>query len=286
MQIVADSGSTKTLWYLLDEDHQPSSYCETSGINPYFQQSSEIVKTLEKEFDLSYENLKSIYYYGSGISNEQKRNELHVALRNYFGSVPIHIESDLLGAARSLCGTEKGIVSILGTGSNSCFYDGTKIAENISSLGYALGDEGSGAYLGKVLIGKVFRKQFPQYLIKLFFDTYPVTLGEVLNKVYREPYPNRYLAGFTRFLSNHIQDAHIQKIVKDAFELFLINNIHPYSLAKQLPLHFTGSIAWHFRDLLQQSVEEQGFFIGEITQDPMEGLLLYHKIIAENQVKN
>ncbi len=285
MQIIADSGSTKTLWYLLDEDHQPSSHCETAGINPYFQQSSEIVKTLEKEFVLPYQNVRKVYYYGSGVSNKQKRNELYEALRSYFGSVSIHIESDLLGAARSLCGTEKGIASILGTGANSCFYDGRKIAENISSLGYALGDEGSGAYLGKVLIGKVFRKQFPHYLIKLFFDAYPVGLGDVLNNVYREPYSNRYLAGFTRFLSNHMHDTHIQKMVKDAFELFLINNIHPYSLAKQLPLHFTGSIAWHFKDLLKQTIIEQGFLVGKITQDPMEGLLLYHKNISDNQVK-
>ena len=283
MQIIADSGSTKTLWYLLDENHQPSSHCETSGINPYFQQSSEIVKTLENEFVLSCQNLKGLYYYGSGVSNEQKRNELYEALGNYFGSVPIHIESDLLGAARSLCGTEKGIASILGTGANSCFYDGEMIAENISSLGYALGDEGSGAHLGKVLIGKIFRKQFPHYLIKLFFDAYPVSLGDVLNNVYREPYPNRYLAGFTRFLSNHIQDTHIQKMVKDAFELFLINNIYPYSHAKQLPLHFTGSIAWHFKDQLRQVIIEQGFMVGNITQDPMEGLLLYHQRSFDKQ---
>lgn len=281
MQIIADSGSTKTLWYLLDEDHQPSSHCETAGINPYFQQSSEIVKTLEEEFVLPSGHLEKVYYYGSGVANEQKRSELNEALRSYFGSVSIHIESDLLGAARSLCGTESGIASILGTGANSCYYDGEKIVENISSLGYALGDEGSGAHLGKVLIGKIFRKQFPHYLIKLFSDAYPVALGDVLHNVYREPYPNRYLAGFTRFLSKHTDDPYIQDMIKDAFRLFLVNNIQPYLFAKESPLHFTGSIAWHFRDLLRQVIIEQGFLVGNITQDPMEGLLSYHKKISD-----
>lgn len=276
MKLIADSGSTKTKWHLFADSISVATDCETSGINPFFQQSSEIVKTLQQEFSLTRENVTSVYFYGAGATNELKKEELYNALHSFFGIDHIFIASDLLAAAHSLCGETEGIVAILGTGSNSCYYDGKGIVTNISPLGYILGDEGSGAVLGKKLLADVLKNQLPQQLIKLFFETYQTSMAEVLENVYRKPYPNRYMASFTRFLFSHQNEPAVRKIIYEGFSEFFLRNVAQYDKAYQLPVNFTGSIAWHFRSILEEAAVACNFKMGVVTADPMQGLIDYH----------
>jgi len=276
MKLIADSGSTKTKWHLFADSISVATDCETSGINPFFQQSSEIVKTLQQEFSLTREKVTSVYFYGAGAANELKKEELYNALHSFFGINQIFIASDLLGAAHSLCGESEGIVAILGTGSNSCYYDGKAIVSNVSPLGYILGDEGSGAVLGKKLLADVLKNQLPQQLIKLFFETYQTSMAEILENVYRKPYPNRYMASFTRFLFNHQKESAVRKLIYDSFLEFYTRNVAQYDNAYELPVHFTGSIAWHFRSILEEAAMAGNFKVGVVTADPMKGLINYH----------
>jgi glucosamine kinase len=281
MKLIADSGSTKTSWHLFDDSGIVETDCKTSGINPFFQHSSEIVKTLKDEFTLSVSGISSVYFYGAGAANETKKKELHTALHDYFGINTIHIASDLLAAAHSLCGQEPGIAAILGTGSNSCYYDGEKIAHNVSPLGYVLGDEGSGAVLGRKLLADVLKNQLPQSLIKLFFETYPLTPAEIIENIYRKPFPNRFMANFTKFLSSNIKEPFLHELVLKSFKQFFIRNISQYDRASALPVHFTGSIAWNFRDILSEAAQATGFSIGTISCNPMDGLIKYHEMISK-----
>jgi N-acetylglucosamine kinase-like BadF-type ATPase len=276
MKLIADSGSTKTKWHLFADSLIATTDCETSGINPFFQQSSEIVKTLQSEFTLTSENITSVCFYGAGAANELKKAELYNALYSFFGIDQIFIASDLLAAAHSLCGETEGIVAILGTGSNSCYYDGKSIVSNISPLGYVLGDEGSGAVLGKKLLADVLKNQLPQQLIKLFFETYQTSTAEVLENVYRKPYPNRYMASFTRFLFSHQNEPAVRKIIYEGFSDFFLRNIAQYNKAYQLPVNFTGGVAWHFRSILEEAAIANNFKLGVVTADPMKGLIDYH----------
>ncbi len=277
MKLIADSGSTKTSWHLISDSENPQTDCETAGINPFFQQSSDIVKTLTTQFSIPFQQLDSLYFYGAGAANEAKKQELRNALQEYFKTDSITVESDLLAAAHSLCGNQPGIAAIMGTGSNSCYYDGKKIVSNVSPLGYLLGDEGSGAVLGKKLLSEILKNQFPQHLIKLFFETYSESQAEIMENVYRKPFPNRYMARFTRFLSAHKQEEAVHNLLHNSFVEFFQRNIQQYSQAKELPVHFTGSIAWHFRDILEEAAEHTGFIMGTVSQNPMEGLINYHR---------
>ncbi len=277
MKLIADSGSSKTSWYLLTNSSDGSTQCLTAGINPYFQQADDIIKTLKNEFILDKQLISAIYYYGAGITDKSKKDMLYGVLNSFFGLENIFIESDLMAAAQSLCGNDEGIAAILGTGSNSCYFDGKKIAKHVSPLGYILGDEGSGAVMGRLLVSDILKKQFPQRLIKLFFDTHNTTHGEVMENVYRKPFPNRYLARFTKFLLDNIHEEEIEKLVNDSLTSFFIRNIAQYSHAQRLPVHFTGSVAWYFSAQLRESAAKSGFVIGKITQNPMNDLLEYHK---------
>jgi glucosamine kinase len=281
MKLIADSGSTNTSWHLFADSGIVETDCKTSGINPFFQHSSEIVKTLQEEFTLSANPISSVCFYGAGAANEVKKNELHNALQEYFGINEIFIASDLLAAAHSLCGKEPGIAAILGTGSNSCYYDGEKIVHNVSPLGYVLGDEGSDAVLGRKLLADVLKNQLPQSLIKLFFKTYPLTPAEIIENIYRKPFPNRFMANFTRFLASNIQEPFLHELVLKSFKQFFIRNISQYDKASELPVHFTGSIAWNFRDILSEAAQSTGFLIGTISCNPMDGLISYHKSLLK-----
>ncbi|TVQ14401.1 MAG: ATPase [Bacteroidetes bacterium] len=281
MKLIADSGSTKTSWHLISDSVTTQTDCETAGINPFFQQSSDIVKTLATEFSIPVQGLDSIYFYGAGAANEAKKQELFNALQEYFKTETIIVESDLLAAAHSLCGNQPGIAAIMGTGSNSCYYDGTKIVANVSPLGYILGDEGSGAVLGRKLLSEILKNQFPQHLIKLFFETCSETPAQIMENVYRKPFPNRYMARFTRFLSANIQEEAVHNLVLNSFVEFYQRNIKQYSQAGNLPVHFTGSIAWHFREVLKEAAEKTGFSMGKVCQHPMEGLISYHRQIQQ-----
>lgn len=277
MKLIADSGSSKTHWYLLTDTADGSVQCLTAGINPFFQQPADILKTLDEEFILDKQLISTIYYYGAGITDQSKKDTLYGVLNDFFKVKDIHIESDLMAAAKSLCGDKEGIAAIMGTGSNSCYYDGQQITHNVSPLGFILGDEGSGAVLGRTLVSDVLKNQVPKSLSTLFFETHNTTPAKVMEHVYRKPFPNRYLAQFTRFMLDNIKHESISRIVLNSFERFFTRNIAQYPQSKKLPVHFTGSIAWYFASLLNEAAANTGFVTGKITQAPMDDLLAYHK---------
>lgn len=277
MKLIADSGSTNTRWHLLTNTADGSMNCRTAGINPFFQTISDIKNTLENEFVLDKSGVSSVYFYGAGITDESKKRLLQKALNEFFNVDLIFVESDLMAAARALCGEREGIAAILGTGSNSCYYDGSRIVQNVSPLGYILGDEGSGAVLGRTLVADILKNQFPQNLTKRFFETYNTNKAEILENVYKKPFPNRYLAGYTKFLLSNIHEEAVIDLIVDGFEKFFKRNIEQYPQARKHKIHFTGSVAWYFSDLLKVAAAKSGFETGVITIDPMERLLAYHE---------
>lgn len=274
MKLIADSGSTKTEWCVMHENGT----CDriiTSGINPFYQSTQDIINSLQKEFQLETVIIEEIFFYGAGCANSEKNKIVADALVHYFNCQQVTIESDLMGAAHALCQSEAGIACILGTGSNSCHYDGSTIIKNVSPLGFILGDEGSGAVMGKRLMADVLKHQLSDASIELFFDTYQTTPAEILDRVYKQPFPNRYLAQFTKFLSQNIRVAELEDLVLNCLNEFVIRNLLQYS-NKDLKVFFTGSIAYYFREQLEKVMEKNGLKIGVINQAPMEGLIEYH----------
>jgi N-acetylglucosamine kinase-like BadF-type ATPase len=276
MILVADSGSTKTEWKIISKG-KPGDSLFSQGINPYFLPFEDILDLLEKELpQLSAHSFEKIYFYGTGCNTEEKNNVVKEAITNFCSAGEILIGSDLLGAARSLCQNEEGIACIMGTGSNSCYYDGKRIASNVSPLGYILGDEGGGAVLGRKLVSAVLKKQVPGNVIELFFNTYKITPSEILERVYMKPFPNRFLGQFARFISANINIKELQNIVTASFDEFIIRNILQYPESDTLPVHFTGSISYHFNSFLEASLKKYNLRKGKVTLSPMADLINYH----------
>jgi N-acetylglucosamine kinase-like BadF-type ATPase len=276
MILVADSGSTKTEWKIINGEI-PEDSIFSSGINPYFLTQEEIFHLLKNELGNLYgSSFKKIYFYGSGCNSDIKNNIIKESLTRFFAADEIFIGTDLLGAARSLCQNEPGIACIIGTGSNSCYYDGSVIAANVSPLGYILGDEGGGAVLGRKLVGGVLKKQVSRTVINHFFDTYKLTPAEILENVYMKPFPNRFLGQFAKFLLINIDIPELQYIITSSFDDFIKMNILQYPESKKLPIHFTGSIAYNFQSFLVDLLLKHDLEPGIITQSPMENLISYH----------
>lgn len=276
MILIADSGSTKTEWCLIDKSSIPVSSCITTGINPMYQDEEAIIKVLQQEFRLPLEAPPKIFFYGAGCINHDINHIVMNALKSFFNCEFVTVDTDLLGAARALCGKDSGIACILGTGSNSCYYDGLEIAANVSPLGYILGDEGSGAVMGRKFISDLLKNQLPEHLVTLFFDTFKYSRQQIMEQVYKKPFPNRFLAQFTGFIHSNLRETELRNLVTTSFAEFFSRNVSQYPKARQLPVHFTGSVAFHFRELLSETAEKAGYSIGNITQNPMEGLIRYH----------
>jgi glucosamine kinase len=276
MLLIADSGSSKTTWSLVNPLNGISETCKTAGINPMYQDEETIYKLLHEEFTLQVPENVSVYFYGAGCFSNSVNQIVEQALHRFFGSKPEFTGTDLMAAARSLCGNHEGIACILGTGSNSCYYNGHEIASQVSPLGFMLGDEGSGAVIGKKLVADVLKNQVPASVREKFFDTYKLTQARIIEQVYKKPMPNRFLAQFTRFISDHPEESVLRDLVLTSFHEFFNRNIRQYPEAKRLPVHFTGSIAFVFQGLLQESAHACGFETGRITPSPMEGLIQYH----------
>lgn len=274
MKLIADSGSTKTNWSLFDDKKIET--CQTAGMNPYHQDKKAMITTLKNEFTLK-SHPDSIFFYGAGFDDQRKKNIITDVLTKFFNTKNINIESDLMAAARSLCQDKEGIACILGTGSNSCHYDGKNIINHVPSLGYILGDEGSGSVLGIKLISDIFKNQAPEHITKLFFQVYPLTQIQILENLYKKPFPNRFAASFTKFIHENLHEEYMVRIVKNGFYNFFSRNIFQYSGIKSLPVHFTGSIAYYFKDILQEIASDFKIKIGTITQSPVLGLIEYHK---------
>ncbi len=270
MKLISDSGSTKTDWLLTDKDFVVAS-CRTQGINPFIQ-SEEFIESVIRDELLPQIPLNGflsdIRFYGAGCRSKQGQM-VHAILSRHFSGANIEVASDMLCAARALCGHEAAIACILGTGANSCLFDGTEIVNNISPLGYILGDEGSGAFLGKVLLANIYKHLLSEELAEDFRAVYSLTVDEVLQRVYREPLPNRYLASFTPFLKKHESHPEIQQLLFSAFDSFFKRNILAYHYP-ELPVHFVGSIAYFFQNSLQEAACHNNVNIGRIIREPLE----------------
>jgi len=274
--LIADSGATKTAWILLENGKQTS--FQTSGISPYHMSKDEIQKVLIKEFPKKVLSnpVKEIFYYGTGCKTLAKAKLVTGALKTVFNGSVVHVTHDLMGAAIATCGHEAGIACILGTGSNSCFYNGKKIVSNSPGLGYVLGDEASGAYFGKILLQHFLYKKFDASLEKAFVKAFKVTKDDILHHVYREPFPNRYLAKFSTFLSAHRGHYIVENIIEDGLREFMGTHLLRYPQSKQHPIHFVGSIAFYFQDKIDELCSVFGFRLGTIIKDPINGLANFH----------
>ena len=276
MMLIADSGSTKTDWCVI-LDNTPIKRIGTKGLNPFFQSEEEIQQELTHSLlpQLPYGTIDSVYFYGAGCTPE-KAPTLRRAIADSLPVVGnIKAYSDMLAAARGLCGREAGITCILGTGSNSCFYDGKEIVNHISPLGFILGDEGSGAVLGKLLVGDILKNQLSPAIKEVFLKQFDLTVPEIIDRVYRQPFPNRFLASLSPFIAQHLEEPGIRQLVLGSFIAFLRRNVMQYDYT-QYPAHFIGSVAHCYKEILQEAAQETGIRIGKILQSPMEGLIQYH----------
>lgn len=277
MILLADSGSTKTDWCLVD-GHDVVARVKTRGTNPFFQTADEIAGEIGSALvpQLPTTHVDDVFFYGAGCTAE-KQPVVAAALSRHL-TVARHLEvaTDMLAAARSLCGHEPGIACILGTGSNSCAYDGEKIVSNVSPLGFILGDEGSGAVLGKTLVGDVLKRQLPAHIIERFNERFHLTAADIIERVYRQKMPNRFLASLVPFLGENIADESIDHLVTDGFRRFLVRNVRLYDGWDRLPIGFNGSIAYYYRDQLVKALKAEGMTLGRIVQAPMDGLIDYH----------
>ena len=281
MILIADSGSTKTAWCLVED---PQHIIYTQGINPFQQNEEEICAVLQHELFPSLPThdlqLSAIHFYGAGCTPE-KAPIVACALRQVISTTAtIHVESDMLGAARSVCQRQPGIVCILGTGSNSCYYDGRTLHAGNPALGYILGDEGSGAYIGKRLAGDILKKQLPEDIQRLFFEETHETQANIIQRVYRTPLPNRYLASLSPFCARHREHPSIHAFLLDCFGQFFLRNSQSSQWNKEatkLPIGFVGSIAHYYASELAEAAQQYGYTIGNIVQSPLEGLVQYHQ---------
>ncbi len=282
MILIADCGSTKIDWCLLDGTSVVKRF-NTTGINALMLTEEEIHDRLSLELAPKLNGsggVERIYYYGAGCLADDICGNVRRALAAVVpAATEIEVHTDLLAAARALCGREPGIACIMGTGSNSCYYDGEKICDNVSPLGYILGDEGSGAVLGKLFLGDVLKNQLPAALADEFLREYGLDRMQVIRRVYKEPAANRFLASVTPFMSKHIDQPHIHRLVLGAFRAFFMRNVAQYDGWRDLPVHFIGSIAFHFADVLREAACQCGCKVGSVIKSPMEGLMKFHTVV-------
>lgn len=274
--LIADAGSSKVKWAVVSGSGEDLTFV-TDGLNALLAEQEEVnAKLSEVRSRLEGKAIGEVWYYGSGCAIPRVCRKMSEAIERALGASEVHVSSDLLGAARSLFGHRRGIACILGTGSNSCLYDGEGIERNVPSLGYVLGDEGSGAALGKRLVAEAFKGQLPANVREKFLDTYQLTLTDILDKVYRSPAPNKFLASLVPFLSDNIWNPYVYSLVLEELISFVKKNVAMYDGAHFLPVSFIGSIAANFEKILREAAASQGYTVSEITADPMAGLIRYH----------
>lgn len=275
--LIADSGSSKTQWCLLDGNKKKN--LSTLGLSPYFLSGPQITEILEKDLLPKIKNNlpDEVYFYGTGCSNAGNAKLVRQSIKSVFPSAIVNVDHDLMGAARALCGRERGIACILGTGANSCFYNGKKIVKNSPGLGYVLGDEGSGAYLGKKVVQYYLYNTFDPDIMDRFNIKFNTTPAEILDSVYKKPLPNRYLASFAMFLAENRGHFMIENILEDGFNDFFFNHIYKYRESWSHPINFTGSVAYGFRDVLKDLCSSYELQLGKVIRHPMDGLIHFHQ---------
>jgi N-acetylglucosamine kinase-like BadF-type ATPase len=278
MIIIADSGGSKTDWRLVLKNGEISQ-ASSPGFNPYYQPIEDLRNIIEgilHSLMPDTDPVERIYFYGAGVSSEKNQLTIKSAFLQYFPEAHIEIGWDLLAAARALCGNEPGIACIMGTGSNSCLYDGTEIIDNVANLGWILADEGSGANIGKQFLVDYLRNKLPDALAKQFQARFPLSREEFLEKVYQQEKPSAFLASFTRFIFQHLKEKYCYELIYSSFAEFYENNVMQYKNYKNLKVHFTGSIAFYFSDILRQVANDKGITVKNILEGPIAGLTLYH----------
>ena len=276
--LIADSGSTKTDWICLTGDDESTQIeVQTVGLNPFHVSDNEIRGVLAHDVlpQLGDSNVEAVYFYGSGVRSEVEGRVEGLLRESFPDAKTVQAHSDLLGACRALCGDEAGIACILGTGANSCVYDGKKIVHNTPALGYILGDEGSGAVLGKHLLHDLYTGVLPHNLRLTFEKEMGLELSEIINKVYREPQANRFLASLSEFIHRHLDEEGIRQMVYNTFSDFINYHVSRYG-RHDLPLSFVGSIAFYYQEQLQLIVQMLGYPMGTILKSPLQGLVAYH----------
>ena len=276
MIIIVDSGSTKADWEIVHPDGKRE-LISTMGFNPFFHNADRVESELKKDFvqKVDCAKVKEVYFYGAGCSDAMRCNIIKEGLVRIFTHAKIEVEHDLLASARATCGIQPGIACIIGTGSNTCLYDGKIIKDNITNLGYLLGDEGSGSHLGKLLIRAYFYRELPADIKVAFEAAYPEGKREILNKIYGDG-PNVYLASFAKFVSEFKEHFYIQKLVSQAFQQLIERHILKYEGCHSIPIHFVGSIAFHFQDILKMTLEEHDLTLGVVIKKPIDNLVAYH----------
>jgi N-acetylglucosamine kinase-like BadF-type ATPase len=274
--LIADSGSTKCEWYLLNGERKKRIF--TKGISPYFLTREEIIFLLQTDLlpKLKTQKIDEIFFYGTGLKDVNNKLFIKSILKKLFAGSRIEVQTDLLAAARALCKKNKGINCILGTGSNSCYYNGQKIIKNSPGLGYVLGDEGSGAYLGKKVIQYFLYNTFDEELMLAFNKKYGTNDAEILQNVYTQPQPNRYLAAFAIFLAENRGHYMIENIIEDGINDFFFTHLCKYRESWLYPIHFTGGVAYGFRDVIKSLCESYEMELGLVLKQPMDGLVKYH----------
>jgi N-acetylglucosamine kinase-like BadF-type ATPase len=276
VKLIADSGATKCEWCLLEGGKKKKII--TTGISPYFLDAAQIEQLLIKSLVPKLKDvvIDELFFYGTGLSNQNNVQILKTVLKKVFKKAKIAVETDLTAAARALCGRTKGIACILGTGSNSCFYDGKKIAKNSPGIGYILGDEGSGAYLGKKVIQYYLYQTFDEELMVSFEKRFLTSPMDILENVYKKPLANRYLASFAIFLAENRGHYMIENIIEDGLNDFFFTHIYKYKESWTHPINFIGSIAYGFKDVLQDLCNTYELELGKVLKAPMKGLTEYH----------
>ena len=275
--LIADSGATKAEWCLINNGKKETLF--TQGISPYFLSTDQISDLLKKELGsiVKTENVEEVFYYGTGCANPENAASVKKAIKAAFSKAHIKVDTDLMAAAHALCKHEKGIACILGTGMSTGYYNGKSISKENFGLGYLLGDEGSGAYLGKKVLQYYLYNTFDEDLRALFDAKYVTTRMEILDNVYKKPFPNRYLASFTLFLAENRGHFMIENIIEDGLNDFFFHHLCKYSEVWKYPVNFVGSVAFGFKDVIRDLCNSYEFDCGNILKNPMEGLVAFHK---------
>jgi N-acetylglucosamine kinase-like BadF-type ATPase len=284
MIIIADGGSTKTNWCLVTGEGKKV-YFNTEGYNPYFSSTAYIIQSLRDTLpiDLELDEITEVNYYGAGCSTPEMRKIVEDAMKVVFTKAQVNIGHDLLAAARALLGKSEGFAAILGTGTNTCLYDGKEVIQNIDSGAYILGDEGSGCYIGKKLLTDYLRGYMPEAVRKNFWDTYKLTPDDVNEQVYTQPRANRFCASFSKFVyDSPVNIEYSRNIVRTSFEDFFRNLVTHYPDYQKYTFNCIGSVGYNFRNVLEEVVIENGMAVGNIIRSPIDNLVKFHLELAHS----
>ena len=277
MVLIVESGSTKSDWVLLSPENKQDVY-SSMGFNPYFHSSAVIENELRRHAELMShaEKIQQIYFYGAGCSSSEMNDIVKLGLTNVFTNAHIQIDHDLMACAYATYSGNPSICCIIGTGSNSCYFDGETVSEVVPALGYILGDEGSGTYFGKKLLSAFLYHQLPKHVEEDFVKEYAIDKNEIVNKVYRNENANVYIASFMPFIAKHKDELFFQKMIEDGLRHFIEVHVCCYPNYKDVEINFVGSIASVFRNALDRAANSLGARIGRVVQKPVEGLVSYH----------